>query len=90
MDLSIGRTLCVDEVSRSTRELLILVAKNLLSGVGETPSALEQMTVAIHYRRSLAPDELAILSPAWCAIPATSLAGHGILLERDDAPAPMV
>lgn len=73
----------MDRVSESTRRVLIKTAKLLLSGVGQFPSAVEQMQVAIHYRRALTEKEYAALDPAWCAIPAVHDAGRGVILEEN-------
>ncbi len=37
-------------------------------GIGETVELIRDL--AVHHRRSLAPEEIATLSPAWLAIPA--------------------
>ena len=65
------------------RKILIAVARWLLEGVGETPSLLEEMDVGIHYRRVLTDVEYNALPPAWCALPAIDLAGHGKVLEEN-------
>jgi hypothetical protein len=57
------------------------LAKEELAGVGQIPSLLEQMDVAIHYRRCLTDEEMAMLTPEWCAIPAIDEAGYGKQLE---------
>lgn len=77
------RTLTVIELSESSKRVLIKVAKLLLGGVGQLPSSVEQMEVAIHYRRALTDIEYSHLAPSWCAIPAVHEAGHGILLEEN-------
>lgn len=68
---------------RSDRVLMMELAKAELSGVGEIPSALEQIKVAIHYRRALTDAEVSQLNPEWCKIPAIDLAGHGKILEEN-------
>jgi hypothetical protein len=66
---------------KAERAIAAEVAKAELSGVGEIPSLLEQLSVAIHYRRVLTDAEIERLTPEWCAIPAIDEAGHGKLLE---------
>lgn len=70
------------KLHRRKFELLKQVAKELLEGVGENPSKLEQYEVAIHYRKTLTEREIARLSMDWCAIPAIDESGEGILLEE--------
>lgn len=43
----------------------------LLLGVGAGPVLCNRGGIALHLRRRLSPAELARLSPAWLAIPAT-------------------
>jgi hypothetical protein len=76
-------TKTMDSVSESTKRVAIKTAKALLSGVGQFPSAVEQMQLAIHYRRALTEEEYAALDPAWCAIPAVHDAGRGLILEEN-------
>ena len=66
-----------------TFDLMRETAKGLLAGVGSLPSLLEHGKAVLHYRRSITRKELARLSPVWLAIPADSMAGHGVVLERD-------
>ena len=77
------RTLFMAEVSRTTRRFQIALGKRLLMGVGQFPSAVEEMTLAIHYRRALTDAEYAALPPMWCALPAVHEAGRGLLLEEN-------
>lgn len=77
------RTFQVVQVSDSTKRVLVKMAKLLLGGVGQLPSAVEEMSVAVHYRRALTDAEYAALPEAWCAIPAVHEAGRGILLEEN-------
>lgn len=77
------RSLFVDEVSDSTRRLLVCTAKRLIADVGQLPSAVEQFDLAMHYRRALTDEEYARLSPAWRAIPAVHEAGRGLILEAN-------
>ena len=77
------RTLRVDEVSESTKRVLVKTAKLLLGGVGQLPSSVEQMMVAIHYRRALTQEEHERLSESWRAIPAVHEAGRGVILEEN-------
>ena len=41
------------------------------------------MDLAMHYRRTLTPEEIAKLPQAWCALPAMDEPGDGILLEEN-------
>jgi hypothetical protein len=75
------RTLLTEELSESTLRAVIRCAKDLLGGVGQKPSSVERMEVAIHYRRALTEAEYSLLTPAWCAIPAVHEAGHGEIIE---------
>lgn len=61
--------------------MLVNTAKLLLVGSGQLPSSVEQMQLAIHYRRALTDAEYLQLVPSWCAIPAVHEAGHGLVLE---------
>lgn len=67
----------------SERAVAIDLCRQELAGVGEVPSLLEQLEVAIHYRRCLTEAEIATLTPEWCALPAIDEAGHGKELERN-------
>jgi hypothetical protein len=78
-----GKTLPIGRLSDVTKRIAINTAKLLLAGVGMTPSAVEQMDLAIHYRRSLTDEEVAALPASWYAIPPRDEAGMGIVLERD-------
>lgn len=77
-----GRTLTTAELSESTKRVAIKAAKSLLTGVGQLPSSVEQMQLAIHYRRALTDEEYSQLPQSWCAIPAVHEAGHGLILEE--------
>ena len=70
-------------IERGLQIAVVAAAKELLVGVGQIPSAVEQHEVAIHYRKTLSVSEIAKLSMDWCSIPAIDEAGEGILLERD-------
>jgi hypothetical protein len=59
-----------------------MAAKLLISEVGQLPSSVEQMEIAIHYRRALTDCEYLELPPAWRAIPAVHEAGRGLILEE--------
>lgn len=50
----------------------------LLSGVGAGDTRRDRSDVVLHARRRLSDPEIAMLSPAWCAIPAVGIAGDGI------------
>jgi hypothetical protein len=82
LDMKNRRTLSVAEVSESTKRVLIKTAKLLLGGVGQLPSLVEQMQLAIHYRRALTDAEYSQLSASWCSILALHEAGHGLILEE--------
>jgi hypothetical protein len=82
LDIKKQRTLTVAELSESTKRVLIKTAKLLLGGAGQLPSSVEQMQVAIHYRRALTDAEYSALTPSWCSIPAVHEAGHGLILEQ--------
>lgn len=71
------------EVPKWLKRMCILRAKMLLNGVGQLPSSVEQMDIAIHYRRALTDDEIVGLPDAWCAIPPIHEAGHGLILEEN-------
>ncbi len=83
LNIEKGKTLPIASVSEVTKRIALTTAKLLLAGVGQTPSAVEQMELAIHYRRSLTDEEVAALPEEWCAIPARDERGMGILLEVD-------
>jgi hypothetical protein len=78
-----GRTLTILEVSDSSKRVLVRVAKVLLGGVGQIPSSVEAMALAIHYRRALTEAEYARLPESWCAIPPVHKAGRGVVLEEN-------
>jgi hypothetical protein len=84
LDMNNRRTLTIAEISESTKRVLVKTAKLLLGGVGQLPSSVEQMQLAIHYRRALTDAEYSRLSPQWCSIPAVHAAGHGLILEEGD------
>jgi hypothetical protein len=71
------------QVPDSSKRVVIKTAKLLLGGVGQLPSSVEQMQVAIHYRRALTDAEYATLPQAWCAIPPVHEAGRGLILEEN-------
>lgn len=77
------RTLTLAEVSDSAKRVAIKVAKLLLGGVGQVPSSVEAMSLAIHYRRALTEAEYKDLSQSWCDIPAVHDAGRGLVLEEN-------
>jgi hypothetical protein len=54
------------------------VVIGLLSGVGCGATRRERSDVVLHARRRLSEQEIAALSPAWCALPAVGIAGGGI------------
>jgi hypothetical protein len=83
IDRNLGRCKVVSKWSAATRRCMAETAKELLRGVGQIPSTLEQGIYCLHYRRSITDAEHALLTPEWCAIPADSFAGRGFLLERD-------
>lgn len=51
---------------------------DLLSGVGSGDPRRDRGAAVLHFRRRLSDAEIALLSPAWCAIPAVGMAGDGI------------
>lgn len=75
------RTLTTEELSESTLRATIGCAKSLLVDVGQKPSSVERMEMAVHYRRALTDEEYALLTPEWCAIPAVHEGGHGKIIE---------
>jgi len=68
-----------DRVSRPDRKRAIACAERLLQGVGQAPDSPLVLPISFQLRRPLAPAEVALLDPAWLAIPA-----------RDHASAPTV
>jgi hypothetical protein len=83
IDMEKRQTTPLARVPDSTKRVLVKVAKFLLGGVGQIPSAVEQMQLAIHYRRALTDKEYAALPEAWCNIPAVHEAGRGLVLEEN-------
>lgn len=77
------RTLKVVEVSEGTKRLMIKVAKVLLDSVGQLPSSVEQISVAVHYRRALTDDEYGLLTDEWCSIEPVHESGRGLVLEEN-------
>jgi hypothetical protein len=51
---------------------------HLLAGVGVGETRRDRSEHVLHARRRLAPRELELLTPAWCAIPAVGIAGGGV------------
>ncbi len=49
----------------------------LIAGVGTGETRREYNGAVVHARRRLADQELTLLTPAWCAIPAIGIAGSG-------------
>lgn len=84
VDRNRGRCRVVTEASTATREIMATVAKELLAGVGCLPSTLELGGYCLHYRKSITEQEEASLDPAWRVIPPDSLAGRGVILEKDE------
>ncbi len=76
-------TLPMARVPESTQRIVIRAAKDLIAKVGRLPSSVERMELAIHYRRSLTDEEMALLSPQWCALVPHDRGGHGEILEID-------
>jgi len=83
LDVEKGKTLKVAQLSDVNKALLVSAAKFMLREVGQVPSSVEQMELAIHYRRSLTDQEFAALPAEWCAIPAVDGGGQGIVLEQN-------
>lgn len=52
-------------------------------GTGKTVFATTRGGVAVHGRRSLRDEEIAVLSPEWCAIPAVDEFSEDGLMEMD-------
>lgn len=50
---------------------------HLLAGVGTGETRRERSEFVLHARRRLNAHELERLTPEWCAIPATGIAGGG-------------
>lgn len=57
----------------SVRAVVREALAELLNGVGEEPSREDSPRTAMHLRRSLTPEEIAGLDPAWLAIPAVDM-----------------
>lgn len=51
---------------------------DLLSGVGTGDTRRDRSDVVLHARRRLSDSEVALLSPSWCAIQPSAIAGDGI------------
>jgi hypothetical protein len=83
IDMEKRRTMTIEELGESTKRVAAKVAKELLGGVGQIPSSLEQQQVALHYRRALTEEEYAALPQSWCAIPPVHEAGRGLILEEN-------
>jgi hypothetical protein len=83
LDMRRGRTLAIEEISESTKRVMVKVAKLLLGGVGQIPSSVEQMQLAIHYRRALTEAEYSRLQPSWCSILPVHEGGRGLVLEEN-------
>ena len=83
LDMVQQRTLATAELDHGAVMSAARMAKLLLAGVGQLPSAVELFQVAIHYRRALTDAEYARLPAAWCAIPAVHQAGRGVVLEEN-------
>jgi len=50
----------------------------LIAGVGAGNTRRDRSSVVLHARRRMSDAEIALLDPAWCAIPAVDVAGSGI------------
>jgi hypothetical protein len=61
-----------------TRALMRDVVIRLLAGVGTGDTRRDRGDIVLHARRRLADPELALLTPAWCALPAVARAGDGV------------
>lgn len=83
LDLKRRKTLKSVEHDERTRRITIKAAKQMLYGVGQLPSLVEQFEYAIHYRRAITDLEWQGLPVTWCNIPAVHEAGGGVVLERD-------
>lgn len=73
----------VVDLNASTKRIIIRTAKELLHGVGQLPSLVDQHQLAVHYRRAVTDAEWSALPQLWCAIAAVHEAGMGVILERD-------
>jgi hypothetical protein len=71
------------ELPPSTVRVIARTAKSLIADVGQFPSSLERVDVALHYRRAITDEEYQRLPAAWCEIPAVHEAGRGIILEEN-------
>lgn len=60
------------------RALVREAVLGLLSGVGTGDTRRDRSELVLHARRRLSAREIEQLAPAWCAIPATGMAGDGI------------
>lgn len=60
------------------REAVRMLVMSLLQGVGAGDTRRDRSGYVLHARRRLADAELALLTSAWCAIPAVAIAGDGI------------
>jgi len=60
------------------RHLVREIVCDLLAGVGSGNTRRDRSDVVLHARRRMSERELAMLDPAWCAIPAVAIAGDGI------------
>ena len=58
-----------------TRDVVRRTVISLLAGVGTGDTRRDRSEVVLHARRRLAEHELALLSPAWCALLAIDVAG---------------
>lgn len=83
LDLKRGRTALVQDLGDSTKRVIVRVAKQLLEGVGQLPSLVDQHQLAVHYRRAVTDAEWSLLPQQWCAIAAVHEAGVGVILEQD-------
>jgi hypothetical protein len=57
------------------RETLRRTVFGLIDRVGAGDTRRDRSAVVLHARRRLSDRELAMLSPAWCALPAIDIAG---------------
>lgn len=67
-----------DQCGLKARALLRDTVIGLLSGVGSGAMRRDWSSVVLHARKRLSDQELTLLTPAWCAIPAEAIAGDGI------------
>jgi len=65
---------CGLQARHAVREAVI----ELLCGVGKGNTRRDRSDVVFHARRRMSDAEIALLDPAWCAIPAVDVAGDGI------------